>query len=79
MSAFVLTVCVVIFVHIFSMLLTWCTIVVIGLAQISRESRVTVTLEATTQVLAHSSVGTRVPHALVDVHLTRLTCRDDSG
>lgn len=71
---------VVVFVYfIFSMLLTWCTIVDIGLAQISRESRVTVTLEAATQVLAHSSVGTRVPHTLIDVHLTCLTCRDDGG
>lgn len=54
--------------------LTWRTVVNVVLAQISGESGVAAALVSTTQVLTHPSVSARIPHTLVNVHLTSLTC-----
>lgn len=54
--------------------LTWLAVVNVVLAQISGESGVAAALVSTAQVLTHPSVSARIPHTLVNVHLTRLTC-----
>ncbi len=59
--------------------LTLRAVVNVVLAQISAESRVTAALKSSTLVLTHSSVSAWIPHTLVNIHLTRLTCSETTA